>query len=156
MGAETSFPFLCTKTFALSGSWTLVWWQCAAASFTFEGFYQWKALFVHSHPPPLNNIHIIFWAGVVSIRAQCSPEIGPQLLMTAYQGGNHQPGSMKEKGIAGQEEKQNIYKPQYCKSCFPPHLQSCCFVNSVGMKCHIRKGKYGPNLLSDYTLHQVC
>lgn len=124
MGAETSFLFLYTKTFALSGSLTLAWWQCAAASFTFEGLYQWKSLFAHSHSQPLNNVHIIFWAGVVSIRAQCSPEIWPQLLMTAHQGGNHQPGGMKEKGIAGQDvttgRKEKYLQTTALPELFPP------------------------------------
>lgn len=156
MGVQTYFHFLYTKT-VVSLTLAGLMIMCCSKLYIW-GIVSARNIFANSHPPPLNNIHIIFWTGIVSIRAQRSPEIWPQLLMTAHQWGNHHPVSTNRKEsqdrMLPQEEKENIYKPQNCKSWILPHRVAAS-VSSVGIKFHIRKGKYSHNLLSNRILQQV-
>lgn len=44
---------------------------------------------INLHTFPLHNVDIIFRAGVIAVRAQGSPEVGPQLAMSSDKGTNY-------------------------------------------------------------------
>lgn len=44
-----------------------------------------------SHSLPLHQFHVVFGAGIVLIRAQGTPEVGPELAMAGKHGGDYLP-----------------------------------------------------------------
>lgn len=44
---------------------------------------------INSHTFPLHDVDIIFRAGIIAVRAQASPEVGPQFSMPSDKGTNY-------------------------------------------------------------------
>lgn len=44
---------------------------------------------INLHAFPLHNVDIVFRSGIIAVRAQGSPEVGPQLAMSSDKGTNY-------------------------------------------------------------------
>lgn len=60
---------------------------------------------INSHTFPLHDVDIIFRAGIIAVRAQGSPEVGPQFSMSSDKGTNYFSVGKREMVILSEQIK---------------------------------------------------
>lgn len=161
MGVQTSFPFLYTKTVVLSGSLTLAVLTIMCCS----------KLYIYGIIPVRNSICILtpsafeqYPHNLLSGHSIHQGSVLPRNLTTTSHDGlpvGQSPACEQKRknncrtGCYHRKKRKRFTNHRTVTVRFSLTYRVAASVNFVGIKFHIRKGKYGHNLLSNCTLQQV-